>query len=349
MKITDSSLFLTSHHYEKETSVQNETLEIWTTGEPEQPNTDILSSKIADTVELSSSGRTQQAGALTVSGLEEMDPLEDLNMRLLKALLEKIFGAKFRLSSPAEIVQSIQSESIPDASPEKAVSSDQENSGWGIIYNYSLQHSEVESTTFNAKGQVRTADGKQIDIDIGLNMSREFFTSEQLSVRAGDALKDPLVIDFAGTGVELTKQTFSFDIDADGQQNQIAFVKPGAGFLAWDKNNDGVINDGKELFGALSGDGFADLSLFDDDENGWIDENDSLYSHLRIWTKDDQGNDSIVALAEKGIGAIYLGNISTAFSLKDSNNDLQGVVRTTGIFLKQDGQAGTIQQIDLVA
>ena len=112
-------------------------------------------------------------------------------------------------------------------------------------------------------------------------------------------------------------------------------------------NNDGVVNNGSELFGPQSGNGFSELAEYDGDGNGWIDENDDVYDKLRIWTKDENGNDKLLALGQKGIGAIYLGNVNTDFALKNSQNQLQGEISRTGIFLNENGSAGTIQHIDL--
>lgn len=61
----------------------------------------------------------------------------------------------------------------------------------------------------------------------------------------------------------LTERDFAFDIDLDGHADQIAFVGTGSGFLALDRNGDGEINDGSELFGPESGDGFAELAAYD--------------------------------------------------------------------------------------
>ena len=77
-----------------------------------------------------------------------------------------------------------------------------------------------------------------------------------------------------------------FDIDADGEEESISYLQGGSGYLALDKNGDGVINDGSELFGTKSGDGFADLAEYDADGNGWIDENDPIFDKLLIWAKD---------------------------------------------------------------
>ncbi|HEX3048495.1 MAG TPA: hypothetical protein VHY08_27345 [Bacillota bacterium] len=207
---------------------------------------------------------------------------------------------------------------------------------------------ESEQTSFRANGVVKTADGKEIDFSVALNMSREFVMEKITSTVAQQQLKDPLVINFDGPAAALTDTKFSFDLDNDGALDQISFLKSGSGFLALDQNQDGVINNGGELFGTASGNGFADLLKYDSDQNGWIDENDAIYEKLRIWTKNENGEDMLFALGQKGVGAIYLGNIDTQFSFKDAANQTQGQLRRTGVFLKEDGTAGTMQQIDLV-
>lgn len=78
----------------------------------------------------------------------------------------------------------------------------------------------------------------------------------------------------------------------------------------------------------------------------WIDEADAAYNNMRIWMKED-GEDKLYSLQEKGIGAIYLGTASLDFTLKDSSNQTAGVSRYAGIYLKENGQAGTVQQVDL--
>ena len=82
----------------------------------------------------------------------------------------------------------------------------------------------------------------------------------------------------------------------------------------------------------------------------WIDEGDAIYTSLRIWTRNGAGEEQLLALGDKNIGAIYLGNIATPFALKQTDtNEQQGQVRATGLFLFEDGQVGSVQQLDLVA
>ena len=62
--------------------------------------------------------------------------------------------------------------------------------------------------------------------------------------------------------------------------DEINKLAAGQGFLALDKNEDGEINDGGELFGTRSGDGFGELAVFDEDCNGWIDEKKIVLENL---------------------------------------------------------------------
>ena len=71
-----------------------------------------------------------------------------------------------------------------------------------------------------------------------------------------DALFDPLIVNIGSDTADVCDQTFKFDLDADGTEDEISMLGKGSGFLALDKNGDGKINDGSELFGTKSGDGF---------------------------------------------------------------------------------------------
>ena len=217
---------------------------------------------------------------------------------------------------------------------------------------------EQEDTCFSTVGTVRTKDGREINFNVNVNMSRrcEEYYREELNV-AQFALYDPLVINLDTDVTELSDQTFYFDLDADGEEEEISMLK-GSGYLALDKNGDGVINDGSELFGTKNGDGFADLARYDEDGNGWIDENDSIWSKLKIWCKDENGNDVLYKLSDKGVGAICLENVSTDFTMQGDRkaqdgtmnaNATNAVIRKTGIFLYENGNAGTVQHVDMAA
>ncbi|MBP5184402.1 MAG: hypothetical protein J6113_04770 [Lachnospiraceae bacterium] len=182
-----------------------------------------------------------------------------------------------------------------------------------------------------------------------LSMSRAFTAEYGSFTEQSFILTDPLVINLNTNVTKVSDLKIAFDLDADGVKEDISFAGEGSGFLALDANNDGVINDGSELFGTSSGDGFADLARFDDDNNGWIDENDDVFGRLRIWTKDKDGVDTLMTLKDADVGAIFLGNASTEFSLKDGANATNAVLKKTGIYLKESGAVGTVAHVDLAS
>ena len=219
---------------------------------------------------------------------------------------------------------------------------------WTKITATSGTTSEYENTKFASTGQVLTSDGRSIDFNVEVTLGRAA-TKHFDSISASSYIvTDPLVINLDTTATSVSDQKFLFDIDSDGKEENISFAGKGSGFLALDKNGDGKINDGSELFGTKSGDGFADLAAYDEDNNGWIDENDSVFNKLKVWTKDEDGNDRLIDLKQADVGAIFLGSAETEFSQKDADLNTQAIIRKTGIYIKEStGQASTIAHVDL--
>ncbi len=210
-------------------------------------------------------------------------------------------------------------------------------------------YEETENVLYKSQGKVTTADGREIDFNLELGMSRSFceYYREEYNIAELQRVCDPLVINFEGNVANLTDQKIFFDIDADGKKDEISELAAGSGYLALDQNYDGVINDGSELFGPESGDGFADLAEYDEDGNGWIDENDSVWKKLKIWCRNEKGENVLYTLADKGVGAICLQKAATSFALKNADNSDKGFIRSTGIFLYENGNVGSVQHLDL--
>lgn len=221
-------------------------------------------------------------------------------------------------------------------------------SRWTVKTTYSSSFTEKECTTFSSTGSVKTADGRELSFNLDMSMSREYMEKHSISYVTDYSaiLTDPLVINLKDNPVSVSDQSFLFDIDGDGKDETIARMNSDSGFLALDKNGDGIINDGNELFGTKTGNGFKELSEYDSDDNGWIDESDEVYEKLKVWIKDENGNDKLISLKDADVGAIYLGNAKTTFNVTDDTNDLKARVRSTGVYLHEDGSAGSIQQVD---
>lgn len=350
MKIASSNILLTSQHASIEKHTVQESLKMWVGNQRpdfEGRGGEQRAPRAADMVSLSKEG---QAAAQADSSRKtaEIDPEKELEKDprylMIKLMVEALTGKQIKL---VKVENAEPAPNTPD--PHKAASAEQpKQAGYGIEYDRHETHYEAEQTSFSASGVVKTADGKEISFDLQLSMSREYFEQSDVSLRLGDAKKkDPLVINFNGSAAQLTNTKFSFDLDVDGAADQVSFVGAGSGFLALDKNGDGKINDGSELFGPATGNGFQELSAYDRDQNGWIDENDAVYQQLKVWTKDESGKDSLSSLAQKKVGAIFLGNVGTPFDLKNGQNQLDGQIRSTGVYLGENDGAGTVQQIDL--
>lgn len=206
---------------------------------------------------------------------------------------------------------------------------------------------EHERTDFASTGKVQTADGRTLDFKLELGMCRDYSCERKTVTVEKAVLRDPLVINFDGKAAELSGKCFAFDLDCDGTSESIAALASGSAYLAFDANDDGRINDGSELFGTKSGNGFADLARFDLDGNRWIDENDDVFARLRIWAPDGEGQDALSTLAQRSVGALYLDSVETPFSLTDNENRLLAQVRASGVYLREDGGVGTLQQVDL--
>jgi len=266
-------------------------------------------------------------------------------LTLLSKIIEALTGKKMRFYIPEKIKFSAGRDyaygKLQNAQPAAR------RRGWGLTYRRREVSEETARMDFRAQGVIKTSDGKTIRLNLDLSLSRSFVSEDSLTIRAGDALIDPIVVNFGAPSADLTGERYGFDIDRDGREEDISFVKSGSGFLVYDRNGDGKINDGGELFGPSSGNGFMELAALDSDGNGWIDENDPIYDRLQIWTKDEDGNDRLFAIGQKGIGAIYLGSVESAFALKDAENALLGRIGSTGVFLREDGSAGTLQHVDL--
>ncbi|NLW48816.1 MAG: hypothetical protein GXY86_15995 [Firmicutes bacterium] len=358
MKIVGSNIEMNSQSASVKEHQKQESVRYWKDDPAKGEANAQIRDAITDQLQISDQAKEalKQRNTKLVRELTSGEPIElefsdkdRLKLNILEKMLSALLGKDFKFKVPSKIETDSASQPVLVIPGNGANPQALSRVGWGFAYDYHETYRESQKMSFEAKGVIQTADGRVIDFELNLNMSREFYRQSNIQVRAGDAvLCDPLVINFDGIPSGLTNTKFSFDLDCDGTEDQISFANPESGFLAIDSNNDGKINDGSELFGPQTGNGFEELAQYDLDQNGWIDENDAVFDKLRIWTKDQQGNDELFALGQKGVGAIYLGNVAAEFGLKNNQNELLGQAQKAGIFLREDGTPGVVQQIDLV-
>jgi len=156
---------------------------------------------------------------------------------------------------------------------------------------------------------------------------------------AGVRTGDPLVLDLSGEGIMTTgvESGVRFDLDGDGSEDQTSFATGGSWFLALDRNANGRIDDGHELFGDQNGatHGFAELARYDDNADGVIDASDKVFSELRLTQVNEKGEQVVKTLAEADVTALDLEyqNTRKALNLYDS-------VAQVGQFHRSDGSTG---------
>ncbi|MBQ2900292.1 MAG: hypothetical protein IJE49_12520 [Agathobacter sp.] len=287
-------------------------------------------------------------------GFDVSDEYE-LKLELLRQMLEmlnkgknltKLPSGKLNRDGVLDLRSMSSSEGAVPATPRIGTTSG--GTMWQKITVSSASITEYESTSFMTQGKVQTEDGRSIDFNVAFSMSRACSACINTMEVSNYILTDPLVINLNTEMTEISDQKFFFDIDSDGKEEEISELGKGSGFLALDKNEDGIINDGNELFGTQSGDGFKDLKAYDEDRNLWIDENDEIFHKLKVWMKDEEGNDILIDLKDADIGAIYLGNANTEYSFKDDSLNTNAVLRKTGVYLREStGKVGTVSHVDL--
>lgn len=203
---------------------------------------------------------------------------------------------------------------------------------------------EAEQTTFSASGNVTLSNGEQTEFNFSMAYSREYESYSE-RVMSLEELQDPLIINFSDQPMSLSSETMEFDLNMDGEVDNIATLSEGAAFIALDKNNNGIIDDGSELFGAQTGDGFAELAQYDDNQDGYINNKDQIFSQLLVW-QPGVGS-GISKLSDSSVDTLVLQTVNTEFTFKDENNNTLGQMRKSSVYANNDGSVGSLHQVDL--
>ena len=163
--------------------------------------------------------------------------------------------------------------------------------------------------------------------------------------------RDPLILDLDGDGIETVASTNGayFDHDGNGFAERTGWAGSDDGLLVLDRNSDGIINNGTELFGdqtilqngQTASNGFQALAEFDVNSDGRIDANDAVYTQLKIWQDLDGDGysqaDEMKSLPDLGINAINMAHTVTNIPDGQGNTQVQA-----GTFEKADSTAGQI-------
>ncbi|MEQ9566267.1 MAG: hypothetical protein RLN85_10730, partial [Pseudomonadales bacterium] len=198
--------------------------------------------------------------------------------------------AQTRMNSEAFIVLSMMgippakaramANALTDSAQERTSAGSSKTSGAASAQELSISSRQIEINVTDIEARFSKIAGNA-------NISISEFTAqiEIIRVEIAQAFQvDPLILDLDGNGIDVTSLEGGkqFDIDGNGSIDQTAWISGHDALLALDRNGDGKINDGRELFGDQHGakDGFAELAKFDDNLDGLIDKQDGVFTSL---------------------------------------------------------------------
>ncbi len=186
---------------------------------------------------------------------------------------------------------------------------------------------------------------------IGQQIS-DFFTSAQTWAPRSD----PLIFDLDNDGLETSGISITspiyFDHNADGIKTATGWIQSDDAFLVLDKNANGVIDNGRELFGdstlktngQLARDGFDALKDLDSNADGKINSSDAQFTSLRLWRDFNQDgisqNNELFTLGSQNITAINVASTEHSQILSNGNQ-----LADLGNFIKSDGSSGTLGEV----
>ncbi len=250
----------------------------------------------------------------------------------IKRLLEQLTGQELRgWVDPAELNRAL------NGSDNSAVAEQPQNqNATGVTIREWSYRYEAVSADFS--GSVALEDGSSFSWSMQFAMSYEEFSYSQ---RTEQPMKDPLVMSFNGRPVELSGQSSAFNLTDNAKS--IQQLAQGQYYLAKDSNNNGTVDSGKELFGPTTGQGFAELAAYDEDQNGLINEQDPIWQNLWLWRPEDKG---LYSLKELGVAALSVESVATPFNLRHKD-EVRGRLERSSIFITEDKDVGLLQQIDL--
>lgn len=171
---------------------------------------------------------------------------------------------------------------------------------------------------------------------------------------------DPLTLDLDGDGLETsapsTTNPIMFDHSGNGIKTSSGWVQPDDGFLVLDRNGNGVIDSGRELFGdatpltqgGTAKDGFAALADQDTNHDGLVNQQDIHWAQLRVWRDLNQDGISqageLFSMADLGIAGFNVLKTANSQVLANGNE-----IADLGSYYKTDGSSKVLGEVSHMA
>ncbi len=272
-------------------------------------------------------------------------------VKMMKLILESTFGESITLlrADLSNAAKSLHIDEIPNKSslsnsvlPEITIRIDANTfmpEDRLTVEQWQIHQQEV---SYNMQGEF-DINGKHLSLNYSFTLASEKVKYSSFESTAA-ALKDPLIVQFGDRSIGEISGQEKFDINQDSEIDNLPIFSGDVGYLVYDKNNNNKADNGSELFGPTSGNGFSELSLLDENNNGFLDKEDSAYNKLYLWQPD---KNTWLSLADAGIEVISTNAIATPYSFYNKDDEVQAQMRSSSIAISESGRGLGVHQVDV--
>ncbi|MFT5756766.1 MAG: hypothetical protein ACI9LM_001487 [Alteromonadaceae bacterium] len=314
-----------------------------------QPRLDTLAIEMLRTFSTSRSISEQQAYDPNQEDIYDR-PLTG-RVKMMKLILESTFGESIALVSTnmSNKIKPVDIQDIPqDSSPANnefpgvQIRLGQNSFMAGDRLTVEEWQIHQQELSYKMQGEF-DINGKQLSLDYSFTLAREKIKYTSFETTAA-ALKDPLIVQFGEQSLGEISGQESFDINQDHKMDNLPVFLGDVGYLVYDKNANNKADNGSELFGPTSGNGFNELAQLDENNNGFLDKEDSAYQKLYLWQPD---KNTWLSLADAGIEAINTDAIATPYTFYDKDDVVQAQLRNSSFAVSESGRGLGVHQVDV--
>jgi len=199
-----------------------------------------------------------------------------------------------------------------------------------------------QELSYNMQGEFNI-NGKNILLDYSFHLASNKIQYNSYEIDRAE-LKDPLLVQFGQQGLGEISGQVSFDINQDDKTDKLPTFSGDVGYLVYDKNSNNQADNGSELFGPATGNGFSELAQLDDNNNGFLDREDSAYQQLYLWQPE---KNTWLSLAEAEIEAISTVAIATPYTFYNEKDEVQAQLRYSSFAIGESGRGFGVHHVDV--
>ena len=217
----------------------------------------------------------------------------------------------------------------------------------GDVVSVEQWHSREQQLEYQVQGTFMVNE-QELFLDYNYSLASEQISYSKIEMSV-EALKDPIIVQFGSRGLGEISGQKDFDFNQDKSLNILPVFSGDVGYLVYDKNHNNKADDGGELFGPETGQGFTELAQLDSNKNGFIDAEDQHFEQLYLWQPGNDNNqaEQWLSLEEAEIQAISLSAISTPYDFYDQQGEIQAQLRQSSFAISENGIGRGVHQVDV--